>query len=34
MNKILFLPFSVVSGIIAGLVGKKRFAAVWFCARR
>jgi hypothetical protein len=30
MNKILFLPFSVVSGIIAGLIGKKLFATVWF----
>jgi H+/Cl- antiporter ClcA len=29
MNKILFLPFSAVSGIIAGLIGNKLFATVW-----
>lgn len=29
MSKILFLPFSVIGGILAGIVGKKIFAALW-----
>jgi hypothetical protein len=29
MSKILFAPFSVLGGIIAGLVGKKAFEGVW-----
>jgi Protein of unknown function (DUF4235) len=29
MSKILFLPFSVIGGLLAGLVGKKLFAGVW-----
>jgi len=29
MTKILFLPFSVVGGLLAGLVGKKLFQGVW-----
>jgi hypothetical protein len=27
--KILFIPFSVLGGIIAGLIGKKAFERVW-----
>jgi hypothetical protein len=27
--KILFLPFSIVAGLIAGLVGKQAFNAIW-----
>jgi hypothetical protein len=29
MAKILFIPVSIASGLIAGLVGKKIFEAVW-----
>jgi hypothetical protein len=29
MTKILFLPFSVVGGILAGFVGKKTFESLW-----
>jgi Protein of unknown function (DUF4235) len=29
MTKILFLPFSVLGGLLAGVVGRKLFAGVW-----
>lgn len=29
MKKLFFLPFSVVGGILAGLVSKKLFAQLW-----
>ena len=29
MTKILFVPFSVLGGIIAGIVGKKAFEGLW-----
>jgi hypothetical protein len=29
MAKILFIPFSVAGGIVAGIVGKKSFEALW-----
>ena len=29
MSKILFVPFSVLGGIIAGIVGKKAFEGLW-----
>jgi len=29
VSKILFIPFSVVAGILAGIVGKKTFEGVW-----
>ena len=29
MAKILFIPVGVVSGIIAGLIGKKAFEGLW-----
>ena len=29
MAKILFIPFSVIGGILAGIVGKKAFQALW-----
>jgi hypothetical protein len=29
MSKILFVPFSVLGGILAGLIGKKTFEGVW-----
>ena len=29
MSKILFLPVSVLGGLIAGLVGKKLFEGLW-----
>ena len=29
MGKILFIPFSVIGGLIAGLIGKKLFEALW-----
>ncbi|HEV7585669.1 MAG TPA: DUF4235 domain-containing protein [Solirubrobacteraceae bacterium] len=29
MAKILFLPFSVIGGLIAGMIGKKVFEGVW-----
>jgi Protein of unknown function (DUF4235) len=29
MSKILFLPFSVTGGLIAGMIGKKLFEGAW-----
>jgi hypothetical protein len=29
MSKLLFVPFSVIGGILAGVVGKKTFQALW-----
>jgi hypothetical protein len=29
MTKILFLPFSIAGGILAGFVGKKTFEGLW-----
>jgi uncharacterized protein DUF4235 len=29
MSKLLFVPFSVIGGILAGAVGKKTFEALW-----
>ena len=29
MTKILFVPFSVIGGILAGAVGKKTFELIW-----
>ena len=29
MGKILFIPFSIIGGLIAGLLGKKLFEAIW-----
>ncbi len=29
MSKILFIPFSVIGGILAGIVGKKTFEMLW-----
>ena len=29
MSKILFIPFSVIGGLLAGVVGKKVFERVW-----
>jgi uncharacterized protein DUF4235 len=29
MGKLLFIPFSVIGGILAGAVGKKTFEALW-----
>ena len=29
MSKLLFVPFSVIGGILAGIVGKKTFEALW-----
>jgi hypothetical protein len=29
MSKLLFIPFSVIGGILAGIVGKKTFQALW-----
>jgi hypothetical protein len=29
MSKVLFVPFSVLGGIIAGFVGKKTFEGLW-----
>jgi hypothetical protein len=29
MSKILFVPFSILGGVIAGLVGKKTFEGLW-----
>jgi hypothetical protein len=29
MSKVLFVPFSVLGGILAGIVGKKTFEALW-----
>ena len=29
MGKVLFIPFSIIGGLIAGLIGKKLFEALW-----
>jgi hypothetical protein len=29
VSKLLFIPFSVIGGILAGIVGKKTFQALW-----
>jgi hypothetical protein len=29
MSKLLFIPFSVIGGILAGAVGRKTFEALW-----
>jgi len=29
VSKLLFVPFSVAGGILAGIVGKKAFEALW-----
>jgi hypothetical protein len=29
MGKILFLPFSIGGGLIAGLIGRKLFTVIW-----
>ena len=29
MSKLLLIPFSVIGGILAGVVGKKTFRALW-----
>jgi hypothetical protein len=29
MSKLAFTPFSLSSGLLAGLVGKRLFAAIW-----
>jgi hypothetical protein len=29
MAKVLFIPFSIAGGLIAGLIGKKLFEAIW-----
>ena len=29
MSKILFIPFSVLGGMIAGIIGKKAFEVLW-----
>jgi Protein of unknown function (DUF4235) len=29
MSKILFIPFSVIGGIVAGVVGRKAFEGLW-----
>ncbi|MBV8947165.1 MAG: DUF4235 domain-containing protein [Solirubrobacterales bacterium] len=29
MSKLLFIPFSVIGGILAGFIGKKTFELVW-----
>ena len=29
MTKLLFIPFSAIGGILAGVVGKKTFEALW-----
>jgi hypothetical protein len=29
VSKLLFVPFSVIGGILAGIVGKKTFEALW-----
>lgn len=29
MGKLIFLPFSIGSGLLAGLIGKKTFALLW-----
>lgn len=29
MGKLMFLPFSIGGGLLAGLIGKKLFEAIW-----
>jgi Protein of unknown function (DUF4235) len=29
MGKLIFLPFSIGGGLLAGLIGKKLFEAIW-----
>jgi Protein of unknown function (DUF4235) len=29
MAKLLFMPFSIASGLLAGLISKRTFAAIW-----
>ena len=29
MSKILFMPFSILGGVLAGVVGRKAFERVW-----
>jgi hypothetical protein len=29
MGKLIFLPFSIGSGLLAGLIGKKTFQLIW-----
>jgi hypothetical protein len=29
MSKILFIPFSVLGGVVAGIIGKKAFEGLW-----
>ena len=29
MSKLLFIPFSVLGGILAGVIGKKTFELIW-----
>jgi hypothetical protein len=29
VSKLLFIPFSVIGGILAGIIGKKTFEALW-----
>ncbi len=29
MGKLLFIPFSIAAGLLAGLVGKKLFELIW-----
>jgi hypothetical protein len=29
MSKLLFIPFSAIGGILAGIIGKKTFEALW-----
>ncbi len=29
MSKLVFAPFSALSGILAGVIGKKTFSALW-----
>ena len=29
MSKLLFIPFGVIGGVLAGAVGKKTFEALW-----
>ena len=29
VSKVLFIPFSVIGGILAGIIGKKAFEVLW-----
>jgi uncharacterized protein DUF4235 len=29
MSKVLFVPFSILGGVLAGIVGKKAFEGLW-----